>query len=286
MNLFRKAALIVLAVLMAACGAGAPAGSGEQVPHRESTGALPPFATATSTDIPPTATATETPSPTATEVSPNEYLGALGYTQEYLGAFDSFGYSVTQVQGSDYKSVVGVNSETGLQTTLAVEQADGWHQYYEGIIAGHVETIPSEATKYGMEVRIISDQKILNREYPFLKIDSLGLNQDPDFRTRYGETAPEAVVHAVAYAEFQAWRDNDPTQKSRRSGTSFEAYWKMVQEAKAGTRDWTDVQFLVSANDLTTPNYDLAKHTFLPGRPVTIIFTSGSKDTTIKILAT
>jgi hypothetical protein len=118
---------------------------------------------------------------------------------------------------------------------------------------------------------------------PMMTIDKIYANDNPDFRTRYGETAKEAIAHAVAYAEYQCWQKNDPDKVSQRSGVSFDSYWRMVKEAQDGKRDWSEVEFQTWANDLTTPEYDAIKRTFRPGNPISIAYIRNYPGTTIEV---
>lgn len=137
------------------------------------------------------------------------------------------------------------------------------------IVSHYTETINASDTKYNIPVTIITDEKIVNANWS-MTIDKIYANDNPDFRTRYGETSKEAIAHAVAYAEYQCWQKNDSTQVSQRAGVSFDAYWQMVKDAQNGQRPWSDVEFQTWANDLTTPEYDALTHTFRPGNPVTV----------------
>jgi len=153
------------------------------------------------------------------------------------------------------------------------------------IISHYTETIRAEDTKYNIPVTIITDEKMVNAN-PMMTIDKIYANDNPDFRTRYGETAKEAIAHAVAYAEYQCWQKNDPDKVSQRSGVSFDAYWQMVKEAQNGKRDWSEVEFQTWANDLTTAEYDAIKRTFRPGNPVTIAYVNYYTGATISIINT
>jgi len=150
------------------------------------------------------------------------------------------------------------------------------------IIAHYSETIRAEDTKYNIPVTIITDEKMIHAN-PMMTIDKIYINDDPNFKTRYGETAKEAIAHAVAYAEYQCWQKNDPNKVNQRAGVSFNTYWRMVQEAQAGTRNWSDVEFQTWANDLTTSDYDVSKRNFRPGNYISIIFVNDYSKRTISI---
>ena len=150
------------------------------------------------------------------------------------------------------------------------------------IVSHYTETIRAEDTKYNIPVMIITDEKMIHAN-PMMTIDKIYINDDPNFKTRYGETAKEAIAHAVAYAEYQCWQKNDPDKVGQRAGIGFNTYWQMVKEAQAGKRDWSEVEFQTWANDLTTPEYDASKRTFRPGSNVAIVFVNSYKNTMVDL---
>ncbi len=147
--------------------------------------------------------------------------------------------------------------------------------------AAYKEIIDAEYKGIPIHVEILTDKSVVGKEYPFPTIDKIYLNSDPNFQSRYGEDAKTSVAHAILYAEYQAWQKNTDASVNSRAGVDFESWLAKVKkhydngDDKNPNADWSDVNYETNANDLTTPAYDPALHTFRPGDDVRIVYTDG-----------
>jgi hypothetical protein len=149
-------------------------------------------------------------------------------------------------------------------------------EYTSEIVPVYTETIDVEIRGVDMHVQIITDKTVTESVTP--KINKIFLS--PHFVNSYGENSSEAIADLVAHAVFRAWlRNGTYDEVVARKDITFNTYMEMVAECQAGNRDWADVEYKAVANDLTTPEYDLAKRTFRPGELVTLVFVdSNNKD--------
>jgi hypothetical protein len=147
-------------------------------------------------------------------------------------------------------------------------------EFTDGIVPVYTETIDEKISGAEMHVQLITDKTVTENQT--VQINKIFLS--PHFVNSQGENASQALADLVAHSVYRAWqRNGNGDEIAARKQVGFDTYMKMVSECQDGTRDWVDVEYQATANDLTTPAYDLSKRTFRPGDLISLVFVDDTK---------
>lgn len=106
-----------------------------------------------------------------------------------------------------------------------------------GVLVSHKEVIETVYGGVPVNVQIITDKHLLDSN-PSMTIEKITSNSDPKFKTRYGETAQEAIAHATLYALFMR------AQVKGFTG-NFDSFLSILRNVGAGKRDPNDAKISV-----------------------------------------